>query len=180
MTAPTVEIHYRRPPDRVRVYEQRLLVDGPDVKITYQPETPLGKPLRIADVVVLEPGSPAVWFTFPGVWHDIGRFHTIDGAFTGLYANILTPPVMSTFEGSTRRWDTTDLFLDVWSGPGGHLEVLDRHEFDDARRRGWIDDDTAADALAEVDRIVDRARRGLWPPPVVEAWSLERARVALR
>ena len=69
--------------------------------------------LREAEVA-LERGSDAVWFTFPGLWHDIGRFHRSDGTFTGIYANILTPPLIQ----PDGVWHTTDLFLDLWQKPG--------------------------------------------------------------
>lgn len=175
MTPRPVAIHYRRPPDRVRVYDQLLLLDEPEVKVTLQPATPLEHPLRVGDEVVLEPGSPAVWFTFPGAWHDIGRFHRTDGTFTGLYANILTPPEMRESDRGSVEWDTTDLFLDVWLAPGRTARVLDREEFDRARHAGWIDVDTATRALAEVERILTGIERDVWPPRVVEAWTLERA-----
>ncbi|HSG46956.1 MAG TPA: DUF402 domain-containing protein, partial [Longimicrobiales bacterium] len=110
---PTVRIHYRRPPNRVQVFEQTLIHDGADVKVTLARDLPY-EPMRIEGEVVLEPGSDVVWFTFPGRWHDIGRFHRADGTFTGLYANLLTPPVLDGTE-----WDTTDLFLDVWLTPDG-------------------------------------------------------------
>jgi len=180
----TVHIHYLRPPDRLQVYVQELVVDHPEVKVSYQPDTPVERPLRVGGATILEPGSPVVWFTFPGRWHDIGRFHTADGTFTGLYANILTPPVLesagqgpaSAEPGAVVRWDTTDLFLDVWLGPGGDLEVLDREQLDEALAHGWVDEGTARRARDEVERIRAAHDQGRWPPPVVDAWTLERVR----
>ncbi|NIP82533.1 MAG: DUF402 domain-containing protein, partial [Gemmatimonadetes bacterium] len=71
--------------------------------------------------VVLDTGAPAVWFTFPGAWHDIGRFHTRSGTYTGAYANILTPVQFL----DERTWETTDLFLDVFVGLDGTVHLLD-------------------------------------------------------
>jgi hypothetical protein len=173
-----VDIHYLRLPDRRRVYRQELLLDGAGVKVSFQPDTPVAGPLELDGLTVVEPGSPVVWFTFPGLWHDIGRFHTLDGRFTGLYANILTPPRFALGPGGTSRWDTTDLFLDVWLPPGGPPRVLDRDQFDEAREHGWLDDETAERALAEVDALLAACRNGSWPPPVVAEWTLERARKA--
>lgn len=174
MSGRRVHIHYRRPPDRVQVYVQELILDEPGVKVTYQPATPIDGPRVVDGVTILEPGSPVVWFTFPDVWHDIGRFHTAGGVFTGLYANVITPAVLETGPGTTLRWDTTDLFLDVWLPAAGGARVLDRDQFDEARRRRWIDPGTGRRALAEAERIVDAHARGMWPPPVVAAWTLDR------
>ena len=135
------------------------------------------RPSIVDDAVVLEDGSPIVWFSFPGAWHDVGRFHRADGTFTGLYANVLTPVVG--LDGS--EWTTTDLFLDVWiPGGDGPPRLLDEDEFTVARESGHIDEDTARSALAEARRLLDHAAAGSWPPRVVREWTLERAREALR
>ena len=174
MTTPhtSVRIHYLRPPDRREVFVQRLLLDTPEVKITLAEAVPFDPPIRILGDVALEAGSDAVWFTFPGLWHDIGRFHRVDGTFTGIYANILTPPVIRP-EG---EWETTDLFLDVWVTPAGHFTVLDADQLGEAEAKGWVSRDQARRAREEVDRIRREFAAGRWPPPVVEEWTLERAR----
>jgi predicted RNA-binding protein associated with RNAse of E/G family len=169
-----VHIHYLRPPERLQVFEQRLILDGADVKVTLAEAMPFDPPMRIDGDVVLEHGSDVVWFTFPGLWHDIGRFHRADGTFTGIYANILTPPEMRDGE-----WHTTDLYLDVWLAPGGTPRLLDEDELDEALGREWIDVDTARRARDEAGRLVEAARAGAWPPPVVREWTLERCRAEL-
>jgi predicted RNA-binding protein associated with RNAse of E/G family len=169
--APLVRIHYRRPPDRIEIFEQHLVHDGPDVKVTLAPAVARAAPIRIAGRTVLEDRSPVVWFTFPGRWHDIGRFHLGDGTFTGLYANVITPVELK----GGHRWDTTDLFLDLWVDERG-ATVLDRDELDDAVARGWVDEATAARAISEVERMRADAEAVRWPPAVVREWTLERAR----
>lgn len=171
---PLIRINYRRPPNRVQVFEQTLVLDREDVKVTLAEHMPYQPPMRIEGSVVLELGSDVVWFTFPGAWHDVGRFHRADGTFTGFYANILTPP---TFDGGV--WDTTDLFLDVWMGPDGKALLLDEEELDEALGREWVDHATAASARQEARRLVEGAAQGTWPPPVVAEWTLERCRSAL-
>lgn len=167
----TVTIHYRRPPDRVEVFEQAVVDDDGACVVTFLASAKLKKLMEVGGRVVLEPGSPIVWFTWRGdAWHDVGRFHRADGTFTGVYANVLTPVRM---EGA--GWDTTDLFLDVWVDADG-VEILDRDEFDAALAAGWIDAATAARALAEAERLADDARRGTWPPVAVREWTVERAR----
>ncbi|HEX6040312.1 DUF402 domain-containing protein [Longimicrobium sp.] len=165
-----VRIHYRRPPDRLQVFDQAVVADDGACIVTYLPSAQLTKPVMAGGRVALEPGAPVVWFTWRGdVWHDVGRFHLADGTFTGLYANVLTPVRMKGAE-----WDTTDLFLDVWRGADGQVEVLDRDEFDEALAAGWVDARTAARALAEAERLAAGARAGTWPPALVRAWTLER------
>jgi predicted RNA-binding protein associated with RNAse of E/G family len=127
--------------------------------------------VTIGEETVLAPGSPAVWFTFPGEWHDIGRFHRPDGAFTGFYANVLTPVRV---EGDA--WHTTDLFLDVFLAPGGRLALLDADELDGAERTGAVAPADARRARVEADRLLRAAAAGTWPPPIVHAWPLDRAR----
>lgn len=202
---PLVDIHYRRLPDDERVFTQQLLLDRPDVKVTLARGVDFESPVIIDGEVALESGSDAVWFTFPGQWHDIGRFHRRDGTFTGIYANVLTPPVFvqehredrnsrearnsredrddrvdgedPVDRGDREIWRTTDLFLDVWLPRDGGFLVLDRDQLEEALRKGWLSRRDADRALEEVVRIQDAHAEGRWPPPVVEAWTLERARL---
>ena len=111
---PRVAIHYKRPPDRVRIYDQRIVHEETDVIVTLSQPIESEVTMRHDGNIMLEQGSLALWFTFPNVWHDIGLFHRADRTFTGLYANILTPPII---DGPI--WHTTDLFLDVWQTPEG-------------------------------------------------------------
>lgn len=165
-----VEIHYRRPPSRLQVFRQHLVWDAPEVKVTLARALPLGQAMRIEGEVALEDGSDIVWFTFPGLWHDIGRFHRADGTFTGIYANVLTPVEI---DGSV--WHTTDLYLDVWLGPDGSTILLDEEEFDEAMGREFIDLATGKRVRQEADTILKAAGSGAWPPPIVAEWTRERA-----
>lgn len=169
--ADEVTIYYQRPPDREEIFRQRLVLDADDVKVTLAENMEFPAAKQIEGVTVLEPGSSVVWFTFPDCWHDIGRFHTADGLFTGIYANVLTPPVM---DGSD--WVTTDLYLDVWLPPGGPAVLLDQEELQEALREGMVDAEVAQRALTEATTIMELAATGDWPPPIVSEWTLERAR----
>lgn len=176
MTGSEVHIHYHRPPDRTDVYVQALVLDAPDVKVTYQPSTPISRPVKVAGTPVLEPGAPAVWFTFPGAWHDIGRFHDAQGRFTGLYANVLTPCRLHP-PGSAEpvlRWDTTDLFLDVWLGTDGRALLLDQDDLRTAEAAGHVSMEEAQTARAEARRILDGIAADTWPPAAAREWTLER------
>lgn len=167
---PSVKIHYRRPPDRVTVYENELVHSDDSVTVTIMRATPLPRPLVVEGRTILENGAPAVWFTFPGADHDVGRFHTTDHVFTGIYANVLTPVEFV----SPTEWRTTDLFIDLWVGTDGHIRVLDEDELAEALARGWVDATTAQRARATAARLVDEHGQGTWPPPAVYDWPLER------
>lgn len=171
-----VTIHYRRPPAREDLFIQRLVARSSEVVITYMDRTPLPRPVRAGEEVILEPGAPAVWFTFPGLWYDIGRFHLADGTFTGFYTNILTPVEFS----DPLTWATTDLFLDHWLAADGSSILLDQDEFEHAVREGWIDSELARTARAEASRIEDAVGNGEWPPPIVSEWPLERVKEVVR
>lgn len=166
-----VEIHYHRPPDRLDVFTQELVLDRPDCKVTLHTRPPLSSPIRIGDRVVFEPGASIVWFVFPGRWHDLGRFHLQDDTFTGFYANLITPPRL---EGDT--WTMYDLCLDLWLGAEGNYQVLDQDEFDEAVDQRWIDPRTADRARHELERLIGDARAGRWPPAIAREIDLRKAR----
>ncbi len=172
---PLIDIHYLRPPNREQIFTQHLIWDDAEVKITFSTDLSFEPPIRIEGDVVLETGSEVIWFTFPGVWHDVGLFHRADGTFTGTYANILTPCAFE--EGGT--WRTTDLFLDVWRDPTGRVQNLDEEELEKAEARGWVTEEVARRARAEALALKQQAEAGLWPPPVVREWTLARARERL-
>jgi predicted RNA-binding protein associated with RNAse of E/G family len=170
-----VRLHYHRPPDRTDVFIQELLYEDHDVVVTYLASTPMKRPLIVGVETALEIGAPAIWFTFPGLMHDIGRFHRADGTFTGLYSNILEPV---TFH-SRLEWSATDLFLDVWVGQDAEPVILDRDELEHALASRWITEKSAAAALAEAHRLLERYDAGTWPPAIVNEWPLARVRKTL-
>lgn len=145
------------------------MLERDDVIVTVTGPMRLESPMVIGGKPALESGSRVVWFTFPGCWHDVGRFHLADGSFTGCYGNILTPPRIL---GSA--WYTTDLFLDVWVPPGGAAALLDEDELEDALARAHIDVALAQCARDEAARLLRLAATGAWPPSIVSEWTLER------
>ncbi|MGQ0814758.1 MAG: DUF402 domain-containing protein [Gemmatimonadota bacterium] len=154
---------------------QDLIYEDDAVLVTYLAETPLARPMLIDGTVALEPGAPAVWFTFPDRMHDIGRFHTARGEFTGLYANIMQPVEMHT----RLEWSATDLFIDVWVPAGGAPRLLDEDELEVAVKRGWISSETAAAARGEAEWLMEAWRSSRWPPAIVNEWPITRVREGL-
>ncbi|HEX6309567.1 MAG TPA: DUF402 domain-containing protein [Longimicrobiales bacterium] len=168
-------IRYTRPPDRTTVFRQQLVQRTDECIVTLLEHTALERPLVVHDRVVLENGAPVVWFTFPGRWHDIGRFHRGDGSFTGWYANVLTPVEFV----SAHTWATTDLFLDVWHDEHGSV-LLDEDELECALRAGTVSAGQASRARHEAHELIAGANAGTWPPPICAEWTLARARAAVR
>ena len=170
-----VRIHYRRLPDHEEIFDQRIVLDRPDVIVTVTEPLDLRGPVRDGERLLLESGARAVWLTFPGAWHDIGRFHLRDGTFTGYYANVLTPvEIEPPSDGGPWVWRTTDLFLDVSLPPGGSAALLDEDELDEALGRGHITEELARAAREEAERLLRLAATGAWPPRSAREWTLER------
>ena len=153
------------------MFEQPILLERDDVVVTFLPRSDVKRAIHVDGRTILEPDAPIVWFTFPGLWHDIGRFHTRSGDFTGWYANILSPVRFS----SRNEWHTRDLCLDVWLDVDGNVHLLDEDEFANAVQRGWMTDDEARRAKEEAERIMQRALGGEWPPMIAREFTLERA-----
>lgn len=166
-----VDIHYRRIGRPAETYRQLVLESGPAGIVTFQSRAPIESPAVVDGATILEPGSPVIWFTFAGSWHDIGLFHRADGTFTGVYANILTP-VEFVGDGA---WATTDLCLDVWVPRSGRARLLDEAELDEAEAASLVDRGLAGRARAEAAALLRDHSAGRWPPRLVGEWSLERA-----
>lgn len=163
-------IHYKRLPDDEQLFDQLVVLEREDVIVTLTDPIAMGAPMLVGGSPILEPGSRVVWFTFPGRWHDVGRFHRADGNFTGYYTNILTPPEI---DGDV--WHTTDLFLDLWLPAEGGVVLLDEDELADALGQGHLDAKLARRAEQEAEQVLAMVASGGWPPPVVREWTLERS-----
>ncbi|MGH7470283.1 MAG: DUF402 domain-containing protein [Longimicrobiales bacterium] len=157
------------------VFEQWLVHETAQVRVTLLEHAHISRPLMVHGQTILEPDAPIVWFTFPDIGHDIGRFHQVDGRFTGFYCDIVTPVEF----GDRLNWQVTDLFLDVWLGLGASFEVLDADELESAVSCGALHAADQRTAWAEVERLRAAWQAGTWPPQLVHEWTLERARAQL-
>lgn len=166
---PRVRIHYHRPDRGTTVFEERLVIDRPDVKVTLLDGYD-GADAFAGDRLILMAGAPVLWFVYPGLCRDVGRFHLADGTFTGWYTNLRAPIRMV-----GNDWYCTDLFLDHWLPADGSAGVwLDEDELEAARRAGLVG---AAD-LELLDReraAVNAALRTAWPPALARALDLDQA-----
>jgi predicted RNA-binding protein associated with RNAse of E/G family len=165
-----VRIHYHRPDRGTTVFEEHLVLDRPDVKVTLL-DTYDGKEAFAGGRLILSAGAPVVWFVYPALCRDVGRFHLADGTFTGWYTNLRAPIRM---DGND--WYCTDLFLDHWLPADGSPGTwLDEEELDAARAAGLV---SAADVdLARRERATVESELGAgWPPPLARELDLGRAR----
>jgi predicted RNA-binding protein associated with RNAse of E/G family len=165
-----IHYSYSRPGKDTAIYDHQLVIDEPDIKVLLM-EDYRGDPLVIEGHVVAEPGAALLWFVFPGVWHDIGRFHLADDTFTGWYTNLCTPVQIERNE-----WASTDLFLDHWMTPDGFQSWLDEDELADAVRADLVDDATQSHIAGERSRIQAHLDVGAWPPEIAVELDLEAAR----
>jgi predicted RNA-binding protein associated with RNAse of E/G family len=170
VTPKRVRIRYHRPGRGTVVFHEDLVLDRPDVKVTLLREYE-GRAAHACTRRILDPGAPVVWFVYPGLWRDVGRFHLSDGTFTGWYTNLRAPPAL---DGDD--WTCTDLFLDHWiPADGGPALWLDEDELAAAVAARLVSDGDArriADERSTVDRLV---QGGEWPPLLSKELTLERA-----
>ncbi len=171
-----ITIRYGRIGKPLAIYRLYVLESRPDAVVTFQPRTPVDRPIVVDGFTILEPRSPVIWFTYPDKLHDIGLFHRTNGAFTGHYANILTPVDFI----NQRSWATTDLCLDVWIPRYGDVQLLDEPELDEAESGTLITKELADRARDEAAALMFAFRAGAWPPRETGEWSLARALMACR
>jgi hypothetical protein len=167
-----VRIHYHRPDRGTTVFEEHLVLDRPDVKVTLL-DTYEGRDAFAGDRLILAARAPVVWFVYPRLCRDVGRFHLADGTFTGWYTNLRAPIRMV---GSD--WYCTDLFLDHWLPADGSPSMwLDEDELLAARAAGLVGSDQLE--LVRRERAAVEADLGMgWPPAL--ACELDLAQAARR
>ena len=159
----TLELFYRRLPDRVNRFVQEILYDDGTLLITQQ-KLALNHPLVIQDQIVLDTGYEAIWFIFMDACYDVGCIYTPSGCFSGYYCDTLLPPRR---QGNT-VW-MTDLFLDLWIGRDGRWAVLDTDELEEAQRQGWIEPETAQVAWNTMDILIEWVKHCKFPPDPISS-----------
>ncbi|MFW6084460.1 MAG: DUF402 domain-containing protein [Gemmatimonadota bacterium] len=157
---------YRRPPDDVRRFEQELLHDGADCRVTLLPVSADLAPLEIGDTALME-GGALLWFLFPGKAWEVAAAYDADGELVGYYTNFIRPPRIE-----AGRWHLTDLFLDVWQPTGGTARLLDADDLEAAVADGTIEAPEARSVEAEAAAVMRAAGAGRWPPRIVKEYPL--------
>lgn len=166
----SISYTYIRPPDRRSTYNGDLLWASEEVIVLAAP-VKASKPLIYRDQEVIGDGYRSVWFLFKGQPWDVARFYRPDGTFTGYYADVLEPVDWRDADPGSLL-PIVDLFLDLWIGIDGSHEVLDREEFEEAVRHGWVSEAQAQHARAVLHALLTRAERGDFPPQIVKDFGL--------
>lgn len=166
INTPSIEVEIRRGND-VQNFEQEVLKNDGDLKITLQVLPTSFPPARIDDSTVLDAGCLLIWYIFPSRWYEIGLFFDQSDVFLGHYINLIRPP---TFEDA--RWVVEDLYLDVWAPIDGSPMLLDENELDEAVTQGKLSVEEARKVRELGHAMLDRAAKHQWPRPL-RKWSPE-------
>jgi predicted RNA-binding protein associated with RNAse of E/G family len=154
-----VTIEYLRPPGPPELIQSELVHQDGYLTVFRHCLSP-SSPVVIDGETVLAEGFTGVWFLYDAETYDLGRIHDAAGRLTGYYCDMILPMELLTAD----RFAITDLFLDLWISPRGRCTVLDRHEFEDALRRGWITTEEASRAEQTLDRLLREVAAGTFPP----------------
>jgi len=163
---PHIKVEIRRGDD-VQSFDQEILKNDEDLKITLQVLPTSFPPARIDDATVLDAGCLLIWYIFPGRWYEIGLFFNQRDVFLGHYINLIRPP---TFE--VARWVVEDLYLDIWAPVDGSPMLLDENELDEAVTRGKLSVEEAVEVQELGHVMLTRATKRHWPKPLRQ-WSPE-------
>ena len=160
----TIELIYKRLPNRVHHFQQNLLYEDDDVIVTTQRITP-SSPIIIDGVTVLGDNYRAVWFVFANRWYDIGKIYNLKDRFTGYYCDIILP-----MKRTRTHFEITDLFLDLWVSPDGSYQVEDEDEFESAVAQNWIQTDLANQTKNALQDLIAEVESGAFPPEITNRW----------
>lgn len=158
---------YRRLPDDTRIFQQELLHDGPECKVSLLLVDAGIAPLKIGDIRI-EAGGAVMWFLFPGRTWEVAAVYDRSGRRLGTYTNFVRVP-----ELSPGRWRITDLYLDVWQPDDGAARLLDEADLDEAVAEGLVGAEEAAAVRAEAEAVLRAAEAGRWPPRVLRDYPLD-------
>ena len=155
-----VTLTYKRPPDRVNHFRQKLLYLDDDVIVTSQRVKP-SSPIIQNGETVLGDNFAAIWFVFTGLWYDVGKVYNLENAWTGYYCDILKPVKRSVDRaGKLDCFEITDLFLDLWINPDGTYQIQDEDEFEEAVQNGAIDAELEAKAREVLTALIAEVEAG--------------------
>lgn len=166
----SIRFEYQRPGRGVTAYDERLVLDRPDVSVLLL-ESHAGDGYSINGTIVLARGAPMIWFVFPDGWASVARFHLADGTFTGWYTNLCTP-----VEKNGSVWSSTDLFLDLWIPSSGEPQWLDEDELREAVSAKLLDNRTVERVGRERERIEALLHARAWPPEACRVLDLSTIR----
>jgi len=162
-----IDLIYKRLPNCINHFEQKLVYKDRSVIVTTQQITP-SEPIVIEGITVLGPNFWAIWFIFAKQWYDLGKIYNPQGKFTGYYCDIIKP-----MKRSGTQIEITDLFLDLWVTPDLGYQILDHDEFASAIQNGWIEPDLASQAQQALDQLISVVESTNFPPEPVKLFDLD-------
>ncbi|MDQ7794460.1 MAG: DUF402 domain-containing protein [bacterium] len=119
----------------------------------------LAHPVRIDGRVVLDQGHYVLRHDFLDQWYNLCLFFAPRGRLAGYYCDLQTPLRL---EGGAAH--CTDLLLDLWVFPGEvQARVLDRDEYGEAVRGGWIPADRRRMAACALRHLLAAVRGRRFP-----------------
>jgi predicted RNA-binding protein associated with RNAse of E/G family len=162
----TIELIYKRLPDRISHFQQNLLYEDSEVIVTSQQVKP-SNPIVIDGVTVLGDDFTAIWFVFANQWYDIGKIYNLNNQLTGYYCDIIMP-----MKRTETHFEITDLFLDLWVSPDGSYQLHDEDEFEAAIQHNWIQSVLAEKARNMLQNLISEIESSVFPPEIVSHWGL--------
>ncbi|WP_297477648.1 DUF402 domain-containing protein [Thermococcus sp.] len=157
-----IHLIYRRIPNRVLERDDEVIADLEDVIVAKSRFSGMLTPLKVNGVKVIDNGYTMLYFAFVGKNYDILKVYDEEGNFKGLYIDVLA---YTKREGDTL--EMLDLFLDIFVFPNGEAFLLDEDELEMALNYGLIDRETFDFAYSVAREILEKLKRGEFPPEVV-------------
>lgn len=115
-------------------------------------------PLVIDNLTVIDSNYIGIWFSSTKYWFDVAAIYDPDTNFNGYYCDICTP-IKRIPDGFT----TTDLILDLWIFPNGQYRILDKQEYDQAVKKGWISKALQKNVETELHRLIELVEAKKFP-----------------
>ncbi|ASJ00368.1 DUF402 domain-containing protein [Thermococcus gorgonarius] len=157
-----IHLIYKRIPNRVLERDDEVIADLGDVIVARSRFEGMLVPLKVNGVKVIDNGYGMVYFAFVGENYDILKVYDREGNFKGLYIDVLA---YTKREGS--KLEMLDLFLDIFVFPNGEAFLLDEDELEMALNYGLIDRKTFDLAHSVARDILEKLKRGEFPPEIV-------------
>ncbi|WP_297420912.1 DUF402 domain-containing protein [Thermococcus sp.] len=157
-----IHLIYKRIPNRVLERDDEVVADLDNIIIARSSFSGMLTPLRVNGVKVIDNGYGMVYFAFVGKNYDILKVYDEEENFKGLYVDVLA---YTRRDGDTL--EMLDLFLDIFIFPNGEAFLLDEDELEMALNYGLIDRETFNFAYSVADELLEKLKRGEFPPQIV-------------
>jgi predicted RNA-binding protein associated with RNAse of E/G family len=167
-----VTITYRRLPNDIREF-QGTLVSITSTRLVIESKLAVSSPRKVDGRIIADDGYLAIWFVYKDKWYDVGKFYNRDRNWIGYYCDIIKP-VHELLVNPSRTITLTDLYLDLWISPNGHVTVLDEDELDRGLEQHWISRALAERARIEIATLRRMAGSDRFPPTSVREAKLVR------